>query len=259
MSMKPCPETFPYPLIAMEETDSTNRYLCQLCNEQPKDIEELTTVSAEFQTAGKGQRGNSWEAERGKNLLFSFVLYPTFLEARRQFILSQVVSLSIKEELGRWSDEITIKWPNDIYWKDKKICGILIENELSGPFIGRCISGIGININQNKFYSDAPNPVSLKQITGQEYDRHEILSHILKRIQIYYNGLRTEEHNAYSTEIADRYALSLFRRQGYHPYTDADGKFSARLLRVEQDGRFVLEDENGKERKYLFKEVQYIL
>ena len=171
--MKPCPETFPYPLIVLDETDSTNRYISQLCNNPQKAVAELTTVSAEFQTAGKGQRGNSWEAEKEKNLLFSFVLYPTFLEARCQFILSQIISLSIKEELDRWSDEITIKWPNDIYWRDKKICGILIENDLSGHFIGRCISGVGININQKEFHSDAPNPVSLKQITGKEHNRHE--------------------------------------------------------------------------------------
>ena len=129
------------------------------------------------------------------------------------------------------------------YWRDKKICGILIENDLSGHFIGRCISGVGININQKEFHSDAPNPVSLKQITGKEHNRHEILAHILKRVQIYYNGLQTEERNTYAAEISARYARALFPR----------------LLRVEQDGRFVLEDENGKEREYLFKEVQYIL
>ena len=97
--MKPCPETFPYPLIALDKTDSTNQYLSRLCNDLQEGIAELTTVTSEFQTAGKGQRGNTWEAEEGKNLLFSFVLYPTFLEARRQFILSQIVSLAIKEEL----------------------------------------------------------------------------------------------------------------------------------------------------------------
>lgn len=118
--MKPCPDTFPFPLVALDETASTNQYLSQLCNQLQESVAELTTVTAEFQTAGKGQRGNTWEAEEGKNLLFSFVLYPSFLEARRQFILSQIVSLAIKEELSRWSDEITIKWPNDIYWKDKK-------------------------------------------------------------------------------------------------------------------------------------------
>lgn len=257
--MNHCPETFPYPLITLDETDSTNRYISQLYNSSQEPVAEFTTVTAEFQSAGKGQRGNTWESERGKNLLFSLVLYPAFLEARRQFILSQIVSLSIKEELSRWSDEITIKWPNDIYWKDKKICGILIENDLSGHFIGRSISGIGININQDEFHSDAPNPVSLKQITGKEHDRYEILAHILQRIQTYYNGLQTEKHSTYAAEIGARYARSLFRRRGFHPYEDAGGKFSARLLRVEQDGRFVLEDENGQEREYLFKEVQYII
>ena len=257
--MKPCPKTFPYPLVALDETNSTNQYISQLCNGLKEDVAELTTVTSEFQTAGKGQRGNGWEAEEGKNLLFSFVLYPTFLEARRQFILSQIISLSIKEELGRWSNEITIKWPNDIYWKDKKICGILIENDLSGHYIGRCIAGIGVNINQETFHSDAPNPVSLRQITGKEHDRYEILAHILRRVEIYYNGLRLENFDTYSEEISTRYARSLFRRRDFHPYQDADGQFLARLLRVEQDGRFVLEDENGEEREYLFKEVQYIL
>ena len=133
MSMKPCPETFPYPLIALDETDSTNRYISQLCNELQESVAELTTVTAEFQSAGKGQRGNTWEADKGKNLLFSFVLYPTFLEARRQFILSQIVSLSIKEELDRWSDEITIKWPNDIYWRDKKMTSPDTSSDAASP------------------------------------------------------------------------------------------------------------------------------
>jgi len=255
--MKPCPDTFP--LIALDETDSTNQYLQQLCNDKREPISEFTTVTAEFQTAGKGQRGNTWEAEEGKNLLFSFVLYPTFWEARRQFILSQIVSLAIKEELSRWSDEITIKWPNDIYWRDRKICGILIENDLAGHSIARTIAGIGININQELFRSDAPNPVSLKQITGKEHDRNSILTHILQRIETYYNNQRIEEPDAYSTEITARYARSLYRRRGLHPYEDANGKFLARLLRVEQDGRLILEDENGQERQYLFKEVQYVI
>ena len=257
--MKPCPDTFPFPLVALEETDSTNRYLSQLCDDSREAVAELTTVTAEFQTAGKGQRGNSWEAEAGKNLLFSFVLYPSFLKARRQFILSQIVSLAIKEELSRYADDITIKWPNDIYWKEKKICGILIENDLTGSCIRRCISGIGINVNQDIFRSDAPNPVSLKQITGEEHDRREILARLLTRVEAYYRKIQSEDAEAFIADINARYARSLFRRRGFHPYRDADGKFLARLLRVEPDGRFVLEDENGKEREYLFKEVQYVL
>ena len=155
-------EPFPYPLIALERTDSTNRYLNELCDTSLQPVAELTTVCADYQTAGKGQRGNSWEAAEGRNLLFSFVLYPTFLEAGRQFILSQVISLSIKEALDGLVEGVSIKWPNDIYWQEKKLCGILIENDLQGRYIGRSVAGVGLNVNQERFLSDAPNPVSLK-------------------------------------------------------------------------------------------------
>ena len=248
-----------FPLIALEATESTNLYLSQLCRREGEALAPFTTVSAEFQLAGKGQRGNSWESAKGKNLLFSFVVYPTSLEARHQFLLSQMVSLAIKEALSRWSDDFTIKWPNDIYWREKKICGILIENDLCGNRIGRCICGIGLNVNQTSFVSDAPNPVSLQQITGQEQDRYALLMDIMKRIQLYFQGAEVEPYASYSEEISVRYGRSLFRRRGFHPYEDANGRFRARLLRVEADGRFVLEDEAGKEREYLFKEVQYVI
>ena len=242
--------------IRLHSTDSTIDFLKHYRPVSPKD---MILVTADFQTAGRGQVGNSWESEAGKNLLFGLLFHPREVEANRQFILSQAVALSICETLSDYAEDIRIKWPNDIYWKDKKICGILIENDLSGHHIRRSIAGIGININQEVFNSDAPNPVSLKQITGKEHDRYEILAHILRRVQIYYNSLQMEDFAVYSDEISTRYARSLFRRRGLHPYEDANGKFLARLLRVEQDGRFVLEDEGGSEREYLFKEVQYIL
>lgn len=248
------PESFPVSLVYLEETESTNKYLNDLCNKQC--VGELTTITTDFQTSGRGQRGNSWESERGQNLMFSFVLYPTFLKARKQFLLSQIISLAIKEELDTHVSDVSIKWPNDIYWKDKKICGMLIENDLTGTHISRSIAGIGININQEAFISPAPNPVSLKQITGQSYSPEQILASIMRRIKDYYALLQTENESV-NTLIADRYAGSLFRKDGFHRYTDANGKFLARLLRVEPDGRLILEDQIGTERTYLFKEVQY--
>lgn len=248
------PESFPVPLVHLQETDSTNRYLHELCNRQC--VAELTTVAADFQTSGRGQRGNSWESEAGKNLMFSFVLYPTFLQARKQFLLSQIISLAIKEELDTYTSGISIKWPNDIYWQDRKICGMLIENDLTGTHISRSITGAGININQETFHSDAPNPVSLKQITGQSYDCPRILAAVMQRIGKYYHLLQTGGADAASL-IATRYADSLYRKEGFHRFADADGDFLARLLRVEPDGRFVLEDQAGRERSYLFKEVRY--
>lgn len=249
--------TFPH--IALEATPSTNLYLSQLCQREGKQVLPFTTVTADYQSAGKGQRGNSWESEAGKNLLFSFVTYPTHLKARQQFLISQMVSLAIQETLSQCSDEISIKWPNDIYWREKKICGILIENDLNGSQIARSISGIGLNINQTRFVSDAPNPVSLRQITGQEHDRSAILEEVMQRMITAFHQSETVSFNSYSATIASRYQRALFRREGYHPYVDAQGRFMARLLRVEPDGRFVLEDEQGAVREYLFKEVQYLL
>ena len=245
-------------MIHLNETDSTNRYLQQLCQEAGNNkVEEFTTICADYQTAGKGQRGNSWEAAKGANLLFSFVCYPTFVPIRQQFVLSQLISLGIKETLDEYCSDISIKWPNDIYWKEKKICGILIENDLQGNSIGRCISGIGLNINQEVFLSDAPNPISLKQITGKHYQRETILEKVMQRIEQSYQKLK--EDSAYASELATRYAASLFRREGLHCYQDKAGLFNARLVRVEADGRFVLMDEANQERSYLFKEVQYVL
>ena len=250
--MMPSPYIFPVPLIHISETNSTNSYLHTFCAKEK--VEEFTTVVANFQTSGRGQRGNSWESEPYKNLLFSFVLFPEFLEARRQFLISQVVSLAIKEELDTYTTDISIKWPNDIYWKEKKICGILIENDLMGRNISQSIAGIGININQETFHSSAPNPVSLYQITGNQYDIFEVLRNIMLRIQSYYCKLQKND-----TSFVTQYEKSLFRKEGMHRYKDASGEFLARIVCVEPEGRLILEDEKQTKRDYMFKEVEYLL
>ena len=241
--------TFPH--IALELTPSTNLYLSQLCQREGERVLPFTTVSANYQSAGKGQRGNSWESEAGKNLLFSFVTYPTHLKARQQFLISQMVSLTIQETLSQWSDEITIKWPNDIYWNDRKIGGILIEHQLSGTTIRQSILGIGINVNQSLFVSDAPNPVSLLQILGQPVDRDALLQAILRQWE--------EVGNWSAQEIHDTYLKHLYRKSGYHPYQDHQGPFMARIDTVEKDGHLVLCDEEGQLRRYAFKEVKTVI
>lgn len=251
--MMPSPDIFPVPLIHISETNSTNNYLQSLCSKQK--VEELTVVVADFQTSGRGQRGNSWESDSGKNLLFSIVIFPEFLEARRQFLISQIISLAIKEELDTYTTDISIKWPNDIYWKEKKICGMLIENDLMGRNISQSIAGIGININQETFHSSAPNPVSLRQITGKEFDLFEILKNIVLRIQSYYSLLKKGN----TESIVCQYEMSLFRKEGMHRFKDANGKFLARIICVEPEGRLILEDEKLNKRGYMFKEVEYLL
>ena len=247
------PKRFPVPLVHINETNSTNNYLQALCARQ--QTEEFTTVVADFQTSGRGQRGNSWEAEPDKNLLFSFVIFPVFLEARQQFLISQIVSLAIKEELDTYTTDISIKWPNDIYWKDKKICGMLIENDLMGRNISQSIAGVGININQEVFHSSAPNPTSLFQITGKQYDIFNILEHIMLRIQIYYDLLQKNN----TALITAQYERSLFRKEGMYRYKDVNGEFMANIVCVEPEGRLILEDETQTKRGYMFKEVEYLL
>ena len=251
--MMPSPDIFPVPLIHISETNSTNNYLQSLCSKQK--VEELTVVVADFQTSGRGQRGNSWESDSGKNLLFSIVIFPEFLEARRQFLISQIISLAIKEELDTYTTDISIKWPNDIYWKEKKICGMLIENDLMGRNISQSIAGIGININQETFHSFAPNPVSLRQITGKEFDLFEILKSIVLRIQSYYSLLKKGN----TESIVCQYEMSLFKKEGMHRFKDANGELLARIICVEPEGRLILEDEILNKRGYMFKEVEYLL
>jgi len=239
-------------LICLDETDSTNRYLQTLS--QTESLANETVVVAGFQTTGKGQPGHFWESEANKNLTYSILYYPTRLPANQPFVISELAALSVKQTLDDYATDITVKWPNDIYWEEKKICGILIENDLTGRTISRSIAGAGININQETFHSSAPNPVSLRQITGKEHNRQEILKNILLRVQSYYRRLRSGD----GASIARRYGMSLFRKEGMFRYRDADGEFLARMICVEPDGRLILEDETQAKRGYMFKEVEYV-
>ena len=153
---------YPKP-IYIPQTTSTNVSLADICSKGEAD--NLTSVYSSFQTDGRGQRGNKWESEDGKNLLFSFVTFPKGLPAKEHFILLQITALALFDTLTEYTDGISIKWPNDIYCMDKKICGTLIEKDLSGMNIERSISGTGVNLNQKIFRSGAPNPISLSLIS----------------------------------------------------------------------------------------------
>lgn len=241
-----------YNIIHVKECDSTNNALAEV--NKVKRQGEGTVFWSDFQSEGKGQRGNKWESEKGKNLLFSILLYPE-VKANEQFIISQIVSLAIAECLLCYTEDITIKWPNDIYWKEKKICGILVENRLNEDNIEQSIVGIGININQNKFISNAPNPISLKQITGERHNLFEILNKA--RVNILNYNLQLQSGNINS--IQKQYKDLLFRNEGYHLYNDGQSDFAAKIKDIEPSGLLVLETREGMERRFAFKEVKYIL
>ena len=240
------------PIVYLAETDSTSSYLKAQCKEM--HLDEFTTVVTDFQYSGHGQAHNSWESEKGKNLLFSFVFYPEFCPARHQFYLSQLIALAIKDTLDCFCSGFSVKWPNDIYWKNQKICGILIENELCGETIQQCIAGIGININQQIFRSDAPNPVALIQIINEEKDRKEILHQIMVNVLDYYRLLK----EGGTSVIVHRYIHSLYRKDSFHRYKDAEGIFFARIAGILPQGALMLEDKAGSVRTYHFKEVAFL-
>ncbi len=239
-------------IIRIKETDSTNRYLREI-NGQEK-LPEGSIVVAGYQTAGRGQTGNSWESEPDENLLFSIVLFPDCIPANRQFLISQIASLAVKRTLDNYTSGITVKWPNDIYRNEKKICGMLIENDLSGTSIYSSIIGIGININQSGFRSQAPNPVSLKQITGKTYNLEKILEVFRNHFYTLYLSLLKEEHD----EIRKAYMDALYRKEGFHSFSDEKGCFEARIYAIEDTGHLLLEDNSGAIRRYAFKEVTFL-
>lgn len=240
-------------IIRVEETHSTNSLLREWLERE--SLPNCSVIVADFQTAGRGQVGNVWESEKGKNLTFSLVLYPQTMPVKQQFLISQMAALSVKETLDAYTEGISIKWPNDIYWRDKKICGMLIENDLAGHNLLRSIIGIGINLNQTVFRGDAPNPVSLWQILRQEVDREVVLRQFLSRFEAYNQALLAEE----KALIHAHYMEALYRQEGYHPYTDAQGAFSAQIYGIEPTGHLLLQDTEGTIRRYAFKEVSYCL
>lgn len=238
-------------IIRLEEIDSTNRYLK---NYREEGDEEMIVAVADYQAAGKGQGTHTWESEKGKNLLFSIKVYPHWIPVRRQFVLSMAGALAVKDALDSYVENITLKWPNDVYWNDKKISGTLIENTIDSKGIKSCVFGIGLNVNQLVFHSDAPNSVSLAQILGHEVDRDEVLKKILDGFEKYYELLRRADY----MDVSGIYHLSLYRRKGFHPYRDANGEFEGALVEVEDDGHLILHDRQGRIRSYAFGEISIV-
>ena len=251
-------------IIRVVETDSTSKEIVreyesksQTSNFKPQT--SISVLQADYQTAGRGQQGNSWESERGKNLLFSVMLWPRGVAVKRQFRLSQAMAVALCEELETKSQtsnlqsQISIKWPNDIYYGEKKLSGTIIETTWAGDMVERCVLGVGINVNQQVFCSDAPNPISLFQILGHEVDRDELLSDVLHRFVPLYKYLMAGDDN----EIVRRYVSHLLWRDGVHRYRDIDGEFEAEIVDVAADGHLTLCDTEGRERCYYFKELKF--
>lgn len=241
-------------IIELESVSSTNEYASDLLKKERP--EEGTIIIAHNQLAGKGQGANTWESESGKNLTFSLILYPDFLEASQQFMISKVIALGIQKYLAFKSHHVTIKWPNDIYYTDKKIAGILIENSIIGSKINHCIVGIGININQTEFKGDAPNPISLKQISGGDFYLEDELVELKYHLAKYYNKLK----NKHFKDLDREYLLNLYKYKVWHDYKVGDKLFRGKITGISEFGHLqLLTREENIVKEFDFKEVEFVL
>lgn len=239
-------------LLFLDIIPSTNQFLLNQLAET--GAESGAAVVTFTQSDGRGQKGNKWLSEPDKNISYSLVIKPDFIPARNQFLLSEFVSLTVKALLDEYTKEITIKWPNDIYYKNFKIGGILIENKLEGSLISHSVIGIGLNINQTDFPKELPNPISLSQITGEQYELKELAEKLHRRLITAFEHLSTDNES----DIRKYYLNSLYRRDGFHRYKDAKGEFKARILDINAHGQLILEPEEGAAREYDFKEVAFL-
>ena len=235
-----------FEVIHLTQTDSTNHWL----REHSSDGNVI--VWTDYQTAGKGCGTNTWESQKGENLLFSMLCHPREVPVSQQFALSEAIALTLHGVLCRLlpDKQVSVKWPNDIYVDNRKIAGILIENRLRGNVLADCIIGVGLNVNQDVFLSDAPNPVSLRMLTGQTYDRATLLHDIATAFKQEYRRCGGQEQHF-------DYVTRLYRNEGFHAFRDAEGTFEAELETVETDGHLILRDRQGLLRRYAFKEVEH--
>ncbi len=238
--------------IHLPQVGSTSTWL----KEHADEVEMPCVVSTDCQTGGRGQRGNTWEAEPGKNLTFSILFKPQGIEPAEQFRISEAVCLGVVDVLRRHlpePDAVKVKWPNDVYVADKKICGILIEHSLeSATEIRRTVAGVGVNVNQKSFRSDAPNPVSMRMLSGETLHLEPLLKEFVTTIL---QKLKTPPD-----ELHSHYLATLWRSEGLHPYATPDGtRFEASIVDINPNGILTLRRSDGTENSYLFKEVQFIL
>ncbi len=256
------------------KTDSTNNLL----RAEYLDREDLFTIVTDYQTAGRGQQGNGWESEEGKNLLFSTLLTDWDIPQSEQFVLNQIVSLSLYKAVVKLLDDtlkthLSIKWPNDLYYGNKKLAGILIENIWQGTDDCKSIVGIGLNVNQNIFRSSAPNPVSLCQIVGKTLSRETILKDFLFFLQQYRILLHSKPLTDVRSQVQDEYMHSLYRREGVYRWQEREvslqptmpqmkvenGQFSASIHSITSVGELVLLTTDNTLRTFHFKQIRYVI
>lgn len=233
---------------------STNDIAAEIIQSETNVFEGMVIIT-DNQTAGRGQRGNVWEASVGENLTFSLILKPSFLKASEQFKLNVAVSLGVLDCLSEYIDEdLKVKWSNDIYFQNHKMGGILIENTLQGYQIGHSVIGIGLNINQTHF--PVINATSLKNVTKNplKYDLSEILSKLLESLEKNYLTIKNGDYEM----LKSRYLSNLFRMNENHHFRKNGQLFLGKITGINESGQLGIETD-GLVEYFGFKEVEFVI
>ncbi|QTE35170.1 biotin--[acetyl-CoA-carboxylase] ligase [Mucilaginibacter gossypii] len=241
-------------LVTIKQVDSTNSFLKNLLSNS-KPVPEGTVIMAEEQYAGRGQQQNTWHSEPGKNLTFSILLKPRFLPVEAQFDLNRAASLSVYDALHPLlGDRLKIKWPNDIYYGDRKLGGMLIENTIQGAQLKDSVIGIGLNINQENFPPGASNATSVKQILQKDYDLTLLLSEICKKLEVYYLKLKAGQIDF----VRNSYLSRLYWLNEVKSFESNGRVFNGIVKNVLPNGLLLIEDTNGQQMEFNLKELKFL-
>ena len=242
-------------IININKIDSTNSYAQRLIDKG--NLHEGDVIFTLNQQNGRGQGDNLWESESGSNLLISIILEPKFIVASQQFILTQLISISIVDVVKKFirNDDVRIKWPNDIYVNNNKVAGILFQNYIKGNNIEHSIIGIGINVNQKHFYSSAPNPISIIHYTNKQINIDELLSKLLDNIGDNYEKLNLGKD---FHQLKSDYIKKLYRYESWSNYSDGKHTFIGKIIDVDDYGRLSIKMKSGSVKKFMFKEVEFV-
>ena len=240
------------PFIELSEIPSTNSYAID--NIQANLAVHGMSYFAHKQTEGKGQRGKQWLTESSSNIILSCVVDTSFLSLNHQFPFSACIALAAKDFFSKYAvDETSIKWPNDIYWRDRKAAGILIENVVRGNQWSWGVVGIGININQTTFSPTLKNPVSLKQITGKTFDVVKLAKELCTHLENRYQQLKSGDNIA----ILEEYNRNLFRKNENVLFNKGTDSFYCTIKGVDETGRLLVTGINQE--SFSFGEVEWVI
>lgn len=238
-------------IIFLESVGSTNAFLLEL----PEQERVGAVVYAASQTSGKGMGTNTWESESGMNLTFSMGVDMSFLKAADQFLLSEAVPLGLLDVLDSLTGSLTVKWPNDLLYEGRKLCGILINSSIHGMEMGASVIGIGLNVNQMHFQDWPTHPISLKTILGHEIELRPLLEKLIQAIELRIATLRTPDG---IEKIKQDYLNRLYRYHQWGDYVTKEGKNTLYLKGIDAFGRLITLDKTGKEKVYDIKELQFL-